>query len=306
MPTPDIDDFDFGSILKQAVAATNKKKTAYDEITDDKLSVWQARMKHKWAGPEDIGCSDENAISNLFRIGVEYEIESILGWDDSVLEERHIKVTNDGSLRNEGKEFITQPETKIVSYLTFKRLFGSLKFKKDTSPFSHRTSIHIHMNVASMKVPNFFTLVYTYAALEPFFFKFVGEERMNNIHCVPLYNTHLSKYYKNQNISDLMKTWSKYSAFNLLPVWRQGSIEFRHMYGTADFELFQTWVNMIEDLYVFAVNTEVKKLKEFWLNGGTVKQLEALVFKSSSKEQLSLLTEEDYFISKMEAKSAFL
>lgn len=239
--------------------------------------------------------------STLFRIGVEYEVESIQRYNSEVVQENNIKITNDGSLRNQGQEFITSPETKMVSLLVFKRLFDSLTLGEE--PFSSRTSIHVHMNVASMEIPNFYTLLYAYAALEPIFFNYVGSERLHNIHCVPLSDTYLSKYYtiKSNGVPQLVKFWSKYTAFNIRPSLAQGSVEFRHMYGTNKYEQFQKWVNMIEKLYIYSLNHPVEDLKTFWSNGGTGKELEQAVF-----GEISSVTEKDMRVSVMESKSAFL
>jgi hypothetical protein len=241
----------------------------------------------------------KSLLNPQFIAGIEYEIEDVKDFHGDCLADVGIHVTKDGSLRNNGKEFITTPKSLAGVMSDFKHLFKHIEL--GDNPFTARTSIHVHMNVILMKHENFLALIYTYAALEPFFFNFVGKNRATNIHCVPLYDTYLSKYYKDQNPGILVSKWSKYTALNIRPVISQGSIEFRHMYGTGDIFLFTKWISYIEKLFNFSCKTTHKDLYNFWINGGTGKDLEALVFHEGSN-----LQEKDYFVSVMESKSAYL
>jgi hypothetical protein len=89
--------------------------------------------------------------------------------------------------------------------------------------------------------------VLLYVLFEPAFFHFAGEKRKNNIHCVPLTYTALAANYGN-TIGSQAQQWSKYTAFNLLPVRNQGSVEFRHLGGTGDVNRYVKWLTMIKDL----------------------------------------------------------
>lgn len=238
-------------------------------------------------------------VTPTFLIGVEHEIENVVHYNETKLQKLLIGCTKDGSLRNHGLEFITSPCTKEETFSNFVKMLDCLELGEDA--FSSRTSIHVHMNVIGMEINHFLTLLYAYAAIEPFFFNFVGKERQSNIHCLPLSDTYLSKYYKEQDPGLFISKWSKYTALNLKPIHNQGSIEFRHMYGTGDPSLFYRWVNYIEALYKYAQRTSLLEFYNFWLTGGTGKRLEALIFNEDST-----LTEQDYFVSVMEAKTAFL
>lgn len=251
-------------------------------------------------------CVDAN-----FRIGIEYEVEAVVGWDEKGCLQHSIKAITDGSLRNHGKEFITRPKLKDEAMVTFDAMFHSRQLTQGVQgppilslgdePFSPRTSTHVHMNVAMLDETQVLTLLYTYVALEPYFFNLAKPERRHNIHCLPLSDTHLSKYYAKQNLHQLIDQWSKYTALNIRPIPTQGSIEFRHLHGTNDKVLFLKWVETIECLYKYAVSHTLVDFYNFWLNKGTAKALEQVVF-----GQQSNLTEDEYFVSVMDAKSAFL
>lgn len=182
--------------------------------------------------------------------GVEYEIEDINKIKDT-LNVKKFNIVDDFSLRNNGKEFISVPSTFKESMELFTHLHENLILGSD--PYSPRTSIHVHCNVLSFSMEQLHNLILLYAYLEPAFFSYVGAKRKHNIHCVPLNWTLLPKYYPSGTAS-LVDAWSKYTAFNLLPVRKQGTVEFRHMYGTGDYFTFYGWLEMIDLFMSFVKN----------------------------------------------------
>jgi hypothetical protein len=110
-----------------------------------------------------------------------------------------------------------------------------------------------------------FTCAYLLA--EDALFKYVGEYRKHSIFCLPLTNTEgLSKYYaalKNgdrSSVYNAIECTHKYNAFNVLPVLRQGSVEFRHHPGTLDVEKIKKWINIIQQLRLVGKTTEATAL----------------------------------------------
>lgn len=191
-----------------------------------------------------------------FLCGVEYEIESLRDLKSDVskmIEDGTITMVDDGSLRNAGKEFITCPGNFTKQILTFERLHAGLSL--GNAPYSERTSIHVHVNVANLTMDQLEKFVHLYIFLEPSFFYYAGENRKNNIHCVPLSHTFLAQNYRRE-IAKYPEFWSKYTAFNMCPVYTQGTVEFRHMYGHDNTAKFSHWLQMIRSLYDEARNPE--------------------------------------------------
>lgn len=183
-----------------------------------------------------------------FVAGMECEIESVSGitqpiayWDN----------TNDGSLRNNGVEFISHPLMRGNLIEGFKNLHASIKYHNKNEAFSPRTSIHVHVNCRSLSIDQLKSLLLFYALYEEFFFAMVKPERKHNIHCVPLSQTYLSSRYS-QRVDHLVNKWHKYTAFNMLPIKTLGTVEFRHMHGTADVELVSQWLKTLENLWLLA------------------------------------------------------
>lgn len=233
--------------------------------------------------------------------GTEYEIEDVL--DNEITEELSgvIAVTEDHSLRNNGYEFITKPLDYYESIEVFNKLHDTLDLGPE--PYTHRTSTHVHMNVCSYTEEELHLLILAYAALEPVFFAFVGESRKSNIHCVPLNYTLLPKYY-NKDVTYLTSsdTWSKYTAFNLLPVRTIGTVEFRHLYGTGDVSVYSKWLGLLKDLHEYVTtHTEADFLK--LLTSGNYRELQLTILPSSYNIKAS---EQEAYTSLLDTKLAFL
>lgn len=208
--------------------------------------------------------------------GTEYEIEDILDYTPD--KDKFYRVEEDHSLRNNGKEFITTPLSYEHSLQVFKMLHDNLKL--GPNPYTPRTSTHVHLNILSLDVEQIKHLVLLYALLEPVFFAYAGEKRKQNIHCVPLNYTLLPKYY-HHDIGYLVDHWSKYTAFNLLPIKTQGTVEFRHLGGTGSLEYYTKWLTLIRDLYIFIQNTPPDWLQKQLETGVTQREIQLLVLPTS-------------------------
>lgn len=217
-----------------------------------------------------------SATTALF--GTEYEIESVEDWKPTAFAQGNIQITDDGSLRNNGKEFITVPLSFEQSLKGFDELRKSLKLGDD--PYSYRTSTHVHVNVMTMETIKLRQMVLLYALLEPVFFEYAGQARKQNIHCVPLNYTLLPKYY-GMSLDKLIACWSKYTAFNLLPVKKYGTVEFRHLGGTGDRARYERWLCLINDLWDFSMDTSPNWLRDSLYAGASWEDIRKQVLPSS-------------------------
>lgn len=196
-------------------------------------------------------------------VGIEVEVENvnldlwehtIAGWS----------VTKDSSLRNNGAEFISVPlplecvpQAITALYLTLK------KGQKATPDFSWRTSLHVHLNVRTLTPNQVAALLVAYLVFEQEFFAFAGQKRDRVNFCVPLSDTTLSTYLREffagkRSLGDLCEIWHKYAAANVIPLagstkdvkaGKKGTIEFRHMGGTADPIRVVQWINLLVRLH---------------------------------------------------------
>jgi hypothetical protein len=188
--------------------------------------------------------------SLAFFAGIECEIESVqtLETDDPLT---YFNAENDGSLRNHGIEYISVPLPRDKLVNQFKNLHANIVYYDKSVAFSPRTSTHVHVNVRRFEPQQLRHLLLFYALFEECFFNMVDPIRRDNIHCVALTETAYPARYRH-DILHMAKNWHKYTAFNLLPLFNQGSIEFRHLQGTDDAELLNRWLCTIENLWLLA------------------------------------------------------
>lgn len=182
--------------------------------------------------------------ATVFLAGIECEIESVLEGQAFP----GFTATSDGSLRNHGIEFISKPFTVPQLLKHFENLHANIKFFDRSVAFSPRTSTHVHINCRSLSLEQVKNLLLLYALYEEFFFSIVSPVRRGNIHCVPLTDTHLPSVY-GRDTKSLIANWHKYTALNLLPLGKQGTVEFRHLQGTGSGAELREWLLTLQNLW---------------------------------------------------------
>ena len=191
------------------------------------------------------------------RYGLELEVEHI-----EILEDpsRIWETRNDGSLRNGGVEFVSQPLVKDTVQEHLERLFACIRFHPDS--YSERTSIHVHCNMKGLEMDQLKSFCALYIIFEDLFFNYVDSVRHNNIFCVPL-----KDFATPERLSELFVNtsrripWEKYSALNILPLTGFGTVEFRHMHGNNNVQYITNWVYLIDCLKQAAKTREWEQLK---------------------------------------------
>lgn len=185
--------------------------------------------------------------SSLF--GIEVEVENIR---NSVNPGPFWSITEDGSLRNHGREFISRPiKANQVEY-ALRSLFEQL-YNTNDPVFSERCSVHVHCNIRTMTPDQLWGMMMTYLCFEKVLFRFIGQNRDKNIHCVPIGDSTILK-----QIAPIIRChlpprhWLKYTAVNLVPMTGMGTVEFRHMHGTSDIGKLMHWINCILRMKLFA------------------------------------------------------
>lgn len=222
--------------------------------------------------------------------GLELEIENVPNWDELVV--AGMSSVEDGSLRNDGREFLTAPSTYSVVCNTLERFFERAKLTDNN--YSERCSIHVHANCQDLTTDQLSGLCMLYQVYERLLYMFVGEERDKNIFCIPWDQTTLTYNIINsietKRLAQL-KNWQKYTGLNLLPLLTLGTVEFRHMPGTYNINKIRTWLNLIGSLFAYVRNNDLNGIKKQLVELNSTSQYEDLtsrVFTSWSKELSNL------------------
>lgn len=187
-------------------------------------------------------------------IGVEFEAERVIEIDPDHELHAYYTVKADHSLRDGGLEFVFS--NPLMGEDLSRALDLMEKHSKDFV-CNERTGLHIHLDVREQEQVNTYRLFQLYALYEYFIYKFAGDGRSNSNYCVPWYksteqygflahvlNTKdqpLTGTFAEQNIS-------RYMGLNIQSMERFGSLEFRHLQNTHDFQRISDWINLIMEL----------------------------------------------------------
>lgn len=193
-------------------------------------------------------------LDNMF--GMEIEVEGCRRYMENYQEMLAPEwgVTQDNSLRNSlggiGLEFVSVPLTYTQLIQAVVKFYKQTGFKEEN--FSDRCSIHVHANVTDFTQDQLSALALFYQAIEDVLFDFVGHYRDTNIYCIPwsqcrMNHDLVTSIMDNGGVSKL-KGWQKYTALNLLPILSQGTVEFRHMHGTANQDKICAWLTILNNL----------------------------------------------------------
>ena len=212
--------------------------------------------------------AEYNVVDKSSLFGIEVEVENL---PDAPGASPFWALTDDGSLRNYGREYISRPIRGTQIEYALKLLFGRLKAYD--YKFTPRCSIHVHCNARTMTPAQLHNMMLIYLIFEKVLFKFVGQDREKNIHCVPIGDSSILN-----RLSDIIFAraspgdWMKYTAVNLVPLNEKGTIEFRHMHGTDDIGKIMAWINIILKMKLYAYKTDVEQVKNeiFQLNSNSL------------------------------------
>lgn len=207
---------------------------------------------------EDFCVSARRGMAGGERYGIEVEAEGIdfeqavsLEWPAPM--RRSWVIERDGSLRR-GTEFISIPLPRSSVPDAVNALWGAV-FDTRLAHASVRTGIHIHVNCIHMNTAQVLRMLQHYALVEPVLFAAVGEEREQNIYCIPWYRS-LQEPKRvfawlgddPERDADMLMQFDeepptcKYSALNVSPLSSKGTVEFRHAqtFSTAT-EMLRWW-----------------------------------------------------------------
>ena len=181
------------------------------------------------------------------QYGVEIEAENI--FEPFPIDRGRFE--EDGSLRNGGIEYISEilgspSEAKKFHEVVIESLL------ENGADFSERCGVHIHVNMKDRSREEISSFLHKYLLMERKIFSIVGHNRDHNTFCLPLLDSDgdfsdLKRYLRTGSYSALLET-SKYIALNFIPIYTQGSIEFRMLQTTNDLSIFNQVVDIIEDI----------------------------------------------------------
>lgn len=234
------------------------------------------------------------------RVGLELELENmpnaihdrVRGWS----------VTHDGSLRNSGVEYV------LRGAQGGQELFQSILALEETLLPYHcdanlRCSTHVHLDVRALTVFQLKRLLLAYMVFERAIFELSGSHRMTNNFC-PAFG------FAQQQIRTIANVWNqegadfvggivagrdrqssdKYAALNLVPIFTQGSVEFRGAEAKPSAGKMLRLANRILSLHDLAVNADENQTDAEFIN--SLANLDLQIALLGTLPRFSTVTEE--------------
>lgn len=193
-------------------------------------------------------------------VGVEIEFEKGNRFMESEGIWARWDMHEDGSLRDYGRELVfSQPWGGVAAEEALVLVMDSF----DRCSFSHRTSVHVHVDVRDITSPALYRYMLLYVVLEEVLFNMCGAHRAKNNFCVATYHANgmlsrMGKLNPKRFIRSLLSSETaayRYSGMNLDSVRKFGSLEFRGHEGTGDVSRIATWINVLTHMKHYAVKT---------------------------------------------------
>jgi len=198
--------------------------------------------------------------NNLF-VGIEIEIEDSTAFDFNPW----WHTVNEDSI--EGYEIVLRNPLQGSQLVEALQMLDPFEFSQNA--FNPRTSVHVHLNIQDMTVPQLCNFIILYLVFESVLYEYIEEHRRFNHFCLPLsqnYSTidRLQGIFRNTNPEAFMSSFrsafpqqtSKYAGLNLAAVRQYGSLEFRMHQGTSSSSDIIKWVNILSRLKAYAMNDD--------------------------------------------------
>ena len=214
--------------------------------------------------------SEELPLPNTL-MGVEIEVERADRRFIDIRNHPFWSVTEEPMLRNNGREFIFATplfgQDLVDALEFFDQTIGEAKHDNpDSFEFNHRTSVHAHIDVRDMEPEELFRMLMYYVIFERLLFDWIhrvsGIDRSENPFCIPYFNSAddyiglLNTLNKMNRYPDpevairdhLLAPAQRYSAVNFASLDQFGTLEFRQLHGTHEYDVIMFWIQVIQNL----------------------------------------------------------
>jgi hypothetical protein len=116
-----------------------------------------------------------------------------------------------------------------------------------------RAGVHVHVNVQNVNVVQLYNIILSTYLLETILTRYCGAYREGNLFCLRVCDaeyqaTVVEEAVTKNSLSVLSTDMIRYSALNLNSLSKYGSIEYRAMRSTADFDVLKVWCRVLYNI----------------------------------------------------------
>lgn len=191
-------------------------------------------------------------------VGIEIELEA----DDippASYTELYWRKEADASLRGESAEYVMRTPAAIEDLDTiFSELTRAFSVFGTKPRPTYRAGIHVHVNVQDLTPRQLITFMSAYFLVEEILLSYCDKSRKGNHFCLRMKDASylldpLVRFIETQEIGVLNTDDLRYSSLNVTSLFKYGSIEFRSLESTLDFERIKVWAGVLTHLRDYAV-----------------------------------------------------
>lgn len=220
--------------------------------------------------PRIVGNPDLN-FPTKDAVGVEIEMEGVDREAEELLEDSLWIITEDGSLKNQGAEFIfSEPFAgdAITQALEEMRTYLGTKSGQKCEA-TDRCSVHVHVDIRDLTPKQLYKYLLLYVLYEKQLYEVAGSNRAKNNNCLPVSTAdtfmRAVNIFKDDQVSidrvhEAVRACGKYVGCNVKSITYgydlddrpRGSVEFRMHRGTKDVDEIRYWITLLLRMKAFA------------------------------------------------------
>lgn len=211
--------------------------------------------------PDIRSSASDDQVVGTSLVGIEVELEGVHHPNRVAKFLERWQATRDGSLKNNGVEFIfAQPLGGVDIVHALNELENAINKIGEDPVLSERTSVHVHVDIRDLTDEEYINLLILYMIFERSLFRVCGPDRADNTFCravcetyglvMQIANMNMDHEYIPMEIDRVHRR--KYMALNIGSTQTFGSVEFRGHRGEWRAEPLLKWVNLLLSLKEFS------------------------------------------------------
>jgi hypothetical protein len=203
-------------------------------------------------------------LCSIDYVGVEVEVEDAPITNVPGKLRNYMVMENDGSLRNDGREFKFRGPLAGSDVVLALSLLQDL-LSSTNATCNDRTGLHVHVDVRDLTPQQLVSFVILYLIFEDVLFEICGKDRETNIFCSSVSSCEgaieqLVDIVSEDRLKDgyafVGQDQAKYTSVNIQNIPRLGTVEFRGHKGTYDTSEILLWINLLLSMKCFARSFE--------------------------------------------------
>jgi hypothetical protein len=199
-----------------------------------------------------VGCEPQKG-----DVGVEIEVEGRrLPPVDNL--PKQWRADQDGSLRGESAEYVLRrPLTLPQLQVALEDLETCFDAHDTKVQPTFRAGVHVHINVQELTPKQLVSFICLYFVLEEVLLRYCDKSRLGNHFCLRMSDAgylldKLITFITEQNLNLLNDEDIRYASMNLTSLFKYGSVEFRSLESTTDYNKIAVWAGVLTHLRDYA------------------------------------------------------